>query len=647
MGDLQKNNSQQPCAGRPGRTPPGNNEAFPFAVFLIFFFNLIIYPQWRLPEIQPVLKYFLAALYAAVSAGAYFFARRFARFAYLPRKGGGVSSGGDLKFMLIFGGLALLTHVPYFTLPLTTLGDAHMHAGLPALSRARAEAYFHSLAGFELRYLTVSAFILFLSLLWVFRERVKRAEYAFRAVCLLILAGGAYIAAVFYFAPFEKFGQLEHFLRYPLLGKLIYFVGYSVFGIYEWVGRASQLVFLLAGAVYFKRLLILISSRGAGRCGYAAFLMFPPFWNYGHHNYLEAGVLFFAVSSLYYLMLYLKSPGRNPLFMFVVFSSLAVVYKEYLLGILPISAALIIGFNFIERRLRKEEWLTLAAALSFPAVISAQYLLTFDYLRSLYSYYPQPVEAADIFSYQRLAASSGNIPAVIGAPLAVLSAAGFLAGLKKFRAGTCYMFIWFAVFWVLISASTGYAHPRTNLIFYIPLCAFICFLAGSLKRVREYFMPAAVFVLFSFVGLFMGPGDSVSTGETISLGKIGKNIYPYDSLFAYIKQEELYERRIYAPMICEPSHFYIAKHGILKTDFLDRRGWKERADNFEDFLRGGGFGYIVMPRGELTDEIFRRFMSEDLQADLLEGSFENIRLRAGFSSFGRNHLYLLEVSQTQ
>ncbi len=582
--------------------------------------------------------YSLAALYAAISAGVYFYGRRFIRSAYFTPAGKyGILSAGDAGFMLLFGGLSVLTHMPYFLLPLTTLGDAHMHAGLPALSYARLSAFFSELAGFDLRYVTVPLLCSFLILAAVYRERIKRADFAGRAVCILLLSGVIYIAFVLYYSPFERFGELEHFFRYPLLGKLVYFGGYSVFGVHEWVGRVSQIIFLLAGAVYFSRLLSLISSRNAARCGYAAFLMFPPFWNYGHHNYLEAGVIFFAAASMYYLLLYLKTSDSNSLLLFIIFCTTAVIYKEYLLGLLPISAAVTAGYNFAERRLNKAEWLMLGGGLVFPGVIALQYSFTFNYLKSVYDYYPSPVRMDDIFSYERLMTSFINIPGTISAFLAALSAAGLAFGIKKFRSGTFYMLLWFLVFWVLISASTGYAFPRTNLIFYIPLCAFICFFAGSIKRIARY-MPGAVFALFAYISLFFGPG------ETVSFFRIGRNIYPYDELFGFIKEEEIFQHRVYAPMICEPSHFYIAKHNILKTDFLDRRGWEERAGSLEEFLRGGGYRYIVMPEGPLTDEIFSGLIGEDLQAELLEGGIDGVELYKSFYAFGRNYIYLFKVS---
>ncbi len=616
--------------------------SFPIIIFLIYFVNLLIYPQWHLPGTAGGTKIFLAVLYAVISAVAYFFAVLFARRENsFPQEEPEPSQDNDRRFLVLFAILALSTHLPYLNLPLTTLGDAHMHAGLPALSWARAASLFYEAAGFNLRYIIIAAVLLFSLVFLKFRDKLIRKDYSFRVMWFFLFAGSAYCVLVIYFSPFEKLGELEHFFRYPLLGKLIYFTGYSIFGIYEWVGRLSQIIFLFAGALYFKKFLALISSPVSARCAYAGFLMFPPFWNYGHHNYLEAGVLFFCAAVVYYLLLYLKTSEKTPLLLFATLLTLAVIYKEYLLGLLPISAALTVGYNFLEEKLNKKKLTSLGAGFLFPSVIALQYLFSFKHLRSLYEYYPQPVEIKDLLSYERLFTSASNIPAVIGAALTVLSAAGLAVGIKKFKTGTVYMLLWFFVFWVLISASTGYAHPRTNLIFYIPICAFICFLAGGVKKLSRY-MPGAVFLLFSFISLFAGPGGTVSTGETISINKIGKNIYPYDELFEYIKSEEIYTRKIYAPMVCEPSHFYIAKHGIDDAGFLDRRGWAERAGSFREFLLEGGYGYIVTPEGAHTDGIMEQFISKKLRGELLDGKIEGVRLEAFFCAFGKNILYLFK-----
>ncbi len=71
-----------------------------------------------------------------------------------------------------------------------------------------------------------------------------------------------------------------------------------------------------------------------------------------------------------------------------------------------------------------------------------------------------------------------------------------------------------------------------------------------------------------------------------------------------LRLKEVFQHRVYAPMVCGPGHFDGAKHGILKTGFLDRRGWEERADSLKEFLRDGGYRCIVMPDGRHTDEIF-------------------------------------------
>ncbi len=548
--------------------------------------------------------------------------------------------------MMLFGGLSVLTHIPYFFLPLPTLGDSHMHAGLPALAWARLSAFFYDAAGFDLRYLTLFPAFCLMVLAAVYRERIKRAEYAGKAVAALLFAGVLYVVFVLCYSPFERFGDLEHLLRYPLLGKLVYFAGYSVFGIHEWVGRASQLAMHLAGAVYFSRLLYILSgSRSIHRSGFIIYLLFPPFWNYAHMNYLDAGVLFFACAGVYYLLLYLKENDPRHLMLDVIVVSAAVMYKEYLLALLPICAAIVLCYHIAEQPLKKDRVKALLAGMVFPALLGLQFFLTILYITSTDTY---DYNLVSILSPGRLLVSFKNIPAATGFPLFALAAGGLLLSVVKYQAAAIYFSAWFVIFWVLISATLGYPYPRTNLIAYIPAAGFVSMLtgygAGKLKSLKtEYSLMGLLFVIIASYNMIVG------TSETVPLKEVDKHILPYEALFMTIKEEELYEYPVYAPMICEPSHFYMAKHGILKTDFLDRRGWEDRAGSFEEFLAAGEYEYIIMPRGRHTDEIFSRLMKEDLQAALLNGGFEGVELYKSFYDkpfygFGRNYLYLLKVS---
>ena len=97
-------------------------------------------------------------------------------------------------------------------------------------------------------------------------------------------------------------------------------------------------------------------------------------------------------------------------------------------------------------------------------------------------------------------------------------------------------------------------------------------------------------------------------------------------------------------MICEPSHYYMAKYGITDESFLFRKKWDSGSyGRFEDFLSGEEFKYLVVPAGPRTDKIINQFIAPELMKKILDGKIECLVLHKSFK-FGSNSLLLFRIT---
>jgi hypothetical protein len=154
---------------------------------------------------------------------------------------------------------------------------------------------------------------------------------------------------------------------------------------------------------------------------------------------------------------------------------------------------------------------------------------------------------------------------------------------------------------------------------------------------RVPLIPCILYLYLSFLCLYVGPG------EAVSLEKRNEVFLPYDKLFQFIKDEKLHNFRIYAPMKCEPSHFYMAKHGLANTDFLFRKKWGEAGyGEFNDFLLGEKFHYLVIPQGPRVKGIIEEYLDETLLLEILNGRAKYVKLCRTFR-YGENTLLLFQI----
>lgn len=613
---------------------------FPVYLGFLYFFGLIVYPQWYFPDSSPCLRYSLAFAFLILTLGAFLLAK------YLVNQPGVMESKGsgriyrDYKYELIVGLFCLITHLPFMRLPILPLGDGHMHAGLPALALAKLNSLCVSKVGISFRVLffLCSGTVLLLLLKW--RGQLLRFLSSTKGFTLILLSGVAYVMVLSRFPVLEKFGKLEHLFRYPVLGKSLFFCSYATFGIHEWVGRAMQIAFLFVGAFYFSRLLELLSNREIARVGYLIFLMFPPFWDLAHQNFLTAGVLFFSAASMYYLVRYLRQGRPFDVYVAMTIMATGIMYKRPIIALIPISFLTIILWCIFRRRFSFRELKVVFLSFFFPVGLAVSDLLSYSHLRSLYPYYAKSVNLQYLFSPSRLIGNIRLVPFATGWVITAFAILGFLLSCKYRRKLALLFSLWFTTYWVLNSATTGHWVVRVSLIGYLPIAGFLSVAFGSIgKRFlnkRYQLAMALLFVGFTFLNMHIGPG------EAISLPKIKKVFLPYDELFKFVKDNKLHNHRIYAPMLCEPSHFYMAKHGLSDEDFLFRKKWDTSYGGFGDFLRVEDFSYLVVPQGPQVEGVIEAYIDKALIEEMLSGRAE-YAVPYKLFSYGENTLTLFKI----
>ena len=616
---------------------------FPVYIGTLYFFNLIIYPQWYLPDCSVSIRCLLAGCFIILTYGSFLLAKYLVNETEIAGQEAGLKANNwDYKYKLIVGAFCLITHLPFINLPILTLGDSHMHAGLPALALAKLD----SLCARELHisFRLIFSLCLGLMVVLVVRQRkLIRFVSSLKGFGLIIPAGIIYVILLCRSPILENFGKFEHFFRYPVLGKSLFFSSYAVFGIHEWVGRAIQIVFLFVGALYFSRLIeILSGDKQIGRAGYLVYLLFPPFWDFAHQNYLTGGVLCFSTASMYYMMNYFTNRKSRDIYIAVAIIAAGIMYKRFLIILIPVLYTIALMWSLTIRRLTPKEIKKLILASLLPLGIAIPCLLIFSHLRNIYPYYPQGPCLKYLASPERLLIDLKLIPFAITWPLVFIGIAGlFLALVYKQRAFVLCFSILFIINWFLISASDAYRYVRHNLIGYISITAFITFFIGSICRKLPHkiglFLLSAVYLSMAFLVLHTGPG------ETISLRKVKDIFLPYDELFAFIKSKGLCMSRIYAPMKCEPSHFYIAKYSLSDREFLFRKKWDTANfpyENFHNFLLGENFRYVVIPQGPQVEGIIEEYLDEILLSELLNSRTSYTKLYKIFR-YGENTLLLL------
>lgn len=369
--------------------------------------------------------------------------------------------------------LALATAIRIYpmTLPvhLSNAGDEAVHMGFPALP-------------FKLwsRNAPIPIFLIFWTLLAIafFSRRfwMGKTKIAFSALAGLQMAavGAIALGAALYFGLVFK--TVEHLtlsgyptlpadlLRTPPLGHWIHALFYAMFGVSDFTGRLPEFLFSSAGAVLIYQLALEFRSRTAARIAAILYLFLPPLGYYAMRGSQTHGELFFDLLTAYSFAKWLRNGNPATLCWAVLAVSTGTLYRYTVLPLVPILAAMVGIFHWLEPRKLP---LSRQTVLHCSALILA---MTLPWTISYFCYKLRPYEFGSGHSFlEGLIDPALSLPSGVSWPMAVLMAIGVLATACRTKDRLqWYLIGWFMAYYLFISADLGW-DVRLTLPLYPPL----------------------------------------------------------------------------------------------------------------------------------------------------------------------------------
>lgn len=615
------------------------------AFVLLWWLGFFVYPLWHVPLDEAEPRWIRLALAGALFAAWLFNAWLFVWMRGAAERAGDAGRGGgetqDGAFWAAVLSCATVMHLPFLFQPVISGLDMIDHAAAPALVADRVADKASSLAGFGIQPLltafgTAAAAAIAIPPLrrriaelakgWF--ESAARRLWAFMAV--LGIAAVGWIGLVYAFDPLAQFGDLDTLFRYPPLSKLIIVPLYAVFGLHEWLGRVVQLAFFYGGAWYLYRLTGLYAGRDASRMAAMLFLLSPPLFHYGNTHLLEGGTLFFVTAAFFYWMRYLDTFDGGHLAAGTFMATAGCLYKHPAVGVIPAFALMCLYDAWTRRRERRPlAYLPAAAAVAIPAVTAWIYLKLSSFNKDVPSdlAFPTP---------DRLLSNLAAVPLGVTLPVALVFAAGMVyLGGRRDRRLFVLLLCWILPHHLLSSMSLVYENVRQALPYYVGLmvagAVFLEAVFAGRKAWRIGFLYGLFPAYLVWACLFYDRnqdhrivGRAMGDRSYINFSTWNDSYIPYGAIMKDLRERTAPGDTIYAPMGNEPSHFYLAKYGLLDREYIRDTGlWGERGEHTLDGLAElcGRLGcdWLLAPRG--------KWLYQYVDPSILEPLFENAHPR--------------------
>jgi hypothetical protein len=483
-----------------------------------------------------------------------------------------------------FAGVLALTalELPLLTEPVISELDSHLHTGLPALLLAKMGR----LAGLLVTLAGTAVLIL--------SKRVKGWPSGRSLVVLagLFAALNMYGVLLVRSGVLERLGDVSLIHRYPPMGKTLFFAGYSLLGIHEWVGRAIQLGFVMAGA-WVASGIPMEFGRKRSLTAFLLYLFLPPFNNIIYLNHLSGGTVFFATCVIALLARCARDRSPGNLLALNAVLCAALLYKRLAVAYVACSFLFLLYLapGKAGQRVRFAVRYTIVPALFFaPSLV----------LDKVFGYSPSAMTFSRLVDPSALVRNFGMIPEVVTPSVfwVFLLCVAYLLAFRR-TPYTLLLLLWFLVCYILITITEAFGWVRHTLFFYpsIVLCvASALDYAGDRKRA-----PLRVALVILMVVMLAGHSFFSESSRFFTYRNSDRVFLPYDEAFAHFA-EKMPDASVYAPAICEPSHFYIAKHRLSETIRYGREIWASADDQTAVGLAGymarEGYDYLLLPTSE-------------------------------------------------
>lgn len=572
---------------------------FSFCYWLVFY-SLIIYPTWYTPTTSTWDKLVVYHLFyvslLAIFWGITVIVPRTRELEW-PKP-------GIPTWFYVCCGIYLIALVPLLDQPIITGGDAQLHVSFPAGIVVYLEQIVRTLTKGTLTYQTLSVItLLAVTAVVLYRTRGDGdwAGILNRPLVCSIYLYPFMTVLVYYVAStnlLHGFGEIDLFHRYPPVGKSLFALGYSLFGIHEIPGRIIQIGFLFGAAFIMYRFASEgFDERFPGVEIYATllFLFLPPLWNVLWLNHLMMGTIFFNLLILYtfYRWYQTRESPWLVLFWFSFFGGL--MYKRLVLFTLPV-IALFILFDLKKGLFHK---IVIAVkSLTVPALFTLPYFL----YGKVFHYSPSGLTFERLANPLNIVWPLTQIPAYVGwafTGLTIVAILWFL--LAGERPGVLKLWLTYTLFAVvIITLTTAWGYMRHLMSIYVCLILFSsAFLSWGHQKLDmrwpSFVVLALILGQFGYLSLLSPNVEWINYRTSQYYG------LPYEPFVEYLNKNDLVNEKIYAPMQFEPIHFYFYKEGLrFPFDSYKRRLWEQKLQDqsipgLKKFLTDNAFEYLVVP----------------------------------------------------
>ncbi|MEW6233762.1 MAG: glycosyltransferase family 39 protein [Candidatus Omnitrophota bacterium] len=524
----------------------------------------------------------------------------------------------DAGFFGVLFVIAFLLHLPFLNQPLITGLDIIDHAAVPAVAANRFVRSLSQAAGFNLQLLLIASGVLTI-LHFVFRPAHRRmAKNAIRktaeiliahfgkSMLVLFLVTSLYGFFLYYFAIPDRFGNIGILFRYPPLSKIVLMFFYGWLGLYEWIGRTVQILFTLAGAVYFHRLTSLYGGKDAARLAAILYVFLPPVFHYGNTHMIEGGTLFFVIAAFFHLIRCADRRSPIDLAMGTLFMTGGCLYKHTAVSVIPAFALMTaIDFFFPPKGQTRAPLLPAIASCAIASLTMIVYMK----LSSFNSEIPSDMVFPTL---QRLFANLAAIPLGVTWPIALAFPLGIICLLlrRKWRVFEVF-FCWIGAHLLLSVMASTYRNVRQALPYYIgfitPAALFMESIISGRPKIRIAFL-YFLLPLYLFWVCLLADRDQTDLVKKRAMGdrsyitfaNWNRSYLPYPDAIRDLNEITKSNETIYAPMANDPVHFYIAKYD-LQNPYI-RAIWepsldKQTLSSLYAHCRRIGAQWLMVPRG--------------------------------------------------
>ena len=397
------------------------------------------------------------------------------------------------------------------------------------------------------------------------------------------------------------------------------------------------------------------------------FLLIPSIFYFGNHAFMDPGVVYFSLLSVYFFLQWVDSNKKDNLVFYFISLFIGFLYKDTIIFIF-ISNILFLFFRLLVEFYKKLSLKKSAEIIKLFRIMFSQYsffvfnsflflLFAFVWLVmrnyflsfSLSSGYSFSIQNLLIFDKLLLYAKLS--PLVLSFPLFILSFLGLLFIIfKKKSAKEYYLLFWIITLYLVYTAyNWSAANPRFYLQFLpaLLICAVIfqesLFNFISIKNIYRYSIYIILISFLFFSSLFL------------TYYNIDDRFWDYDSLYKSIKQNTAENDKIL--FLTHDVYYYFFKYNI-KNPIITENQFRQTniysnitsISEFNNYLQKNDIDYVVFAnQGELytsarmyyPDPGKDKFLDEDrlliqaLNKEIEQGNMKPIEFVSG-----KNILYL-------